>query len=106
MKPNPQFLVSGVGATTSAQWEKPGIKTHVAVAALSNEDAEIARDCLIPTLFREMKWPKAKVSFTRKGDEAVFTSDNFAWRICLDLDGEHSLADNLAASKRVSHFAH
>lgn len=106
MKVKPQCFASGLAATASAQWDKLGIKTHVAVAVLSNEDAEIARDCLIPTLFREMKWPKAKVSFTRKGDKTVFTSDNFAWCVCLDLDGEHSLADNLAASKRVSHFAH
>ncbi|MFM8716931.1 MAG: hypothetical protein ACKOF3_09155, partial [Spartobacteria bacterium] len=78
----------------AAQWDKLGIKTHVAFAVLSNEDAEIARDCLILPLFREMKWPKAKVSVTRKGDTAVFTSDTFAWRVCLDLDGEHPLADN------------
>ena len=45
-------------------------------------------------IFREMKWPKAKVSVTQKGGKAVFTSDTFAWRVCLDLDGEQPLADN------------
>jgi beta-mannosidase len=41
-----------------------------------------------------MKWPKSKVRLTRKGDQVIFTSDTFAWRVCLDLDGEHPLADN------------
>ena len=41
-----------------------------------------------------MKWLKAKVSVTCKGGKAIFTSDTFAWRVCLDLDGEQPLADN------------
>jgi beta-mannosidase len=78
----------------AAQWDKLGIKTHVAFAVLANDGGEIARDCLILPLFREMKWPKAKVTVTCKGGKAVFTSDTFAWRVCLDLDGEQPLADN------------
>lgn len=49
---------------------------------------------LILTLFREMKWPDAKVGVRRRGGKAIFTSDTFAWRVCLDLDGEHALPDN------------
>jgi beta-mannosidase len=41
-----------------------------------------------------MKWPNAKVRVTQKGGKAIFTSDTFAWRVCLDLDGELPLADN------------
>jgi beta-mannosidase len=78
----------------AAQWDKLGITTHVAFATLGNDGGEIARDCLILPLFREMKWPKSKVRLTRKGDQVIFTSDTFAWRVCLDLDGEHPLADN------------
>ena len=78
----------------AAQWDKLGITTHVAFATLGNDGGEIARDCLIPPLFREMKWPKSKVRLTRKGDQVIFTSDTFAWRVCLDLDGQHPLADN------------
>jgi beta-mannosidase len=78
----------------AAQWDKLGIKTHVAFAVLSNDGGEIARDCLILPLFCEMKWPKAKVSVTCKAGKAVFTSDTFAWRVCLDLKGEQALPDN------------
>jgi beta-mannosidase len=79
---------------SAARWDKLGIKTHVAFAVLSIESGEIARDCLLLPLFREMKWPKARVSVTRKGGTAIFTSDTFAWRVCLDLDGEQALGDN------------
>jgi beta-mannosidase len=78
----------------AAQWDKLGIKTHVAFAVLANDDGEIARDCLILPLFREMKWPQAKVRVTQKNGNAIFTSDTFAWRICLDINGEHALPDN------------
>jgi beta-mannosidase len=30
----------------------------------------------------------------REGSRAVFSSDVFAWRVCLDLDGELPLPDN------------
>jgi beta-mannosidase len=78
----------------AAQWDKLGLTTHVAFATLGNDGAEIARDCLILPLFREMKWPKAKVSVTRKGGKAIFTSDTFVWRVCIDLEGKEPLADN------------
>ena len=29
-----------------------------------------------------------------QGGKAIFTSDTFAWRVCLDLDGETRLPDN------------
>jgi beta-mannosidase len=45
-------------------------------------------------IVREMKWLNAKVRVTQKAGKAIFTSDSFAWRVCLDLDGEQPLADN------------
>ena len=41
-----------------------------------------------------MRWPKAKVKVARRGGKAVFSSDTFAWRVCLDLDGDRPLSDN------------
>ena len=62
----------------AAHWDNLVITTHVAFTILGNEGGEIARDCLILQLFREMKWPKSKVRSTRKGDQVLFTSDTFA----------------------------
>ena len=41
-----------------------------------------------------MAWPAAKVSVKRGGGKATFTCRTFAWRVCLDLDGEQALPDN------------
>jgi beta-mannosidase len=42
-------------------WDKLGVKSHVAFAILSREDGEVARDCLVLPLFKEMNWPKARL---------------------------------------------
>ena len=41
-----------------------------------------------------MLWPRAEVRVRREGGRAIFESDVFAWRVCLDLDGETRLPDN------------
>ncbi len=48
---------------------------------------------LLP-LFREMEWPRAEVRVSMRDGRAVFACDVFAWRVCLDLDGERPLPDN------------
>ena len=50
--------------------------------------------CTSPTYYREMQFPQARVRVRREGDRAIFESDAFAWRVCLDLDGERELPDN------------
>lgn len=78
----------------AARWDRLGIRSHVAFAVLADGPRELARDCLILPLFREMKWPEAQVRVTLRDGKAVFTSDTFVWRVCLDLDGERPLPDN------------
>ncbi len=54
----------------------------------------IARNRYFPHPFKAMTWPAANVSVRLEHGKAVFNSDAFAWGVCLDLDGERSLADN------------
>ncbi len=75
-------------------WDRLGVEKHVAFAVLSSDCREVARDALFLPLFREMHWPKAKVEMRRAAGKAVFTSKTFAWRVCIDLDGEKTLPDN------------
>jgi beta-mannosidase len=75
-------------------WDKLGVTTHVAFATLTVACKEVARDAFILPLFREMKWAKARVNVRRKEGQAIFTSNTFAWRVCLDLNGERALPDN------------
>ena len=41
-----------------------------------------------------MVWPVAEVKVRHEGGTAIFESDAFAWRVCLDLVGETRLPDN------------
>jgi len=78
----------------AAEWQRLGEKTHGAFAMLSRDGREAARDRLFLPFFKEMAWPPAKVAVQREGGQAIFRSDVFAWRVCLDLDGEMALPDN------------
>jgi hypothetical protein len=83
-----------IGEFDARAWDKLGVKSHVAFAILSNSTGEAARDALILPYFREMKWPQARVKVKVADGKAIFTSSTFAWRVCLDLDGEQALPDN------------
>ena len=73
---------------------KCGEQTHGVFARLSRQGAEIARDVLVLPLYKDMLWPEARIHVEQKADKVVFSSETFAWRVCLDLDGEKALPDN------------
>ena len=50
--------------------------------------AKSPRDRLFMPSFKEMVWPAAEVRVRHENGQAIFESDVFAWRVCLDLDGE------------------
>jgi beta-mannosidase len=75
-------------------WDRAGLKRHFAFAILSVDGKEVARDTMIAPLFREVKWPKARVNVRVKDGKAIFTGNTFAFRVCLDLDGDRALPDN------------
>jgi beta-mannosidase len=77
-----------------SDWLELGEKTHAAFALLCQNGRTIARDRLFLPFFKEMAWPEAAVKVRRKAGRAVFESETFAWRVCLDLDGEKPVPDN------------
>ena len=79
---------------SATEWDTLGINKHVAFARLVQKGSEVARDALVLPFFREMEWPKASVGVEVANGLATFTSDSFAWRVCLDLDGNKPLSDN------------
>ncbi|MCG3147983.1 MAG: Exo-beta-D-glucosaminidase [Verrucomicrobiae bacterium] len=91
LRPNVSTLLAEFSAR---HWDQLGRRTHVAFAILSHAGREVARDVLFLPTFREMKWPPTKVTVQSAGGQAIFTSRTFAWRVCLDLDGERALPDN------------
>ena len=80
------------------RWNDLGDQGHAAFAILSAAGREVARDTLFRPLYRDIQWPEARVSVRRDADpaspRAVFSSDSFAWRVCVDLDGEKAYPDN------------
>ena len=83
-----------VAEFSAATWDDLGVTTHGAFAILSLDGQEAARDRLFQPYYKELVWSKAQVRVRRGSSKAVFESDIFAWRVCLDLDGEHALPDN------------
>jgi hypothetical protein len=55
----------------------------------------IARNKLFEPLFKDLRWPQPQVSVRVENGAATFTSPTYVWGVCLDLDGEHPLADNM-----------
>ena len=83
-----------IASCDASELTRRGETTHIGFALLTREVREAARATLVQPFFREMKWPKAEVSVRRRKGMAIFESDAFAWRVCLDLDGEQPLQDN------------
>ncbi len=76
-------------------WDKLDVKTTAAFALLTDgAGTELSRDRLFLPYFKQLNWPKPSVKMTLKNGNAIFTSSKFAWRVCLDLDGEQPYADN------------
>jgi beta-mannosidase len=74
---------------------KRGEATHGAFARLTDGGGtEVARDRLFLPFFKDMTWPRAAVRMRRTKGNVTFSSTAFAWRICLDLDGEKAYPDN------------
>ncbi len=63
-------------------------------AMLSQNGELIARSRTFGPLFHEIAWPETRVQVEVRDGQAIFTSDAFAWNVCIDLDGEKKLADN------------
>ncbi len=76
------------------EWRRHGLDTHAAFAILKDDQGEIARDIFFQLFYKEMVWPSAKVVIRQSAGKAIFESQTFAWRVCLDLDGEKALPDN------------
>lgn len=76
-------------------WDRLNVKTSTAFARLTDDAGnEISRDRLFLPYFKQLSWPKPSVKVALKNGHAIFTSSTFAWRVCLDLDGEQAYPDN------------
>lgn len=77
-----------------SEWLDASRSAAFAVLFTGHTNRVIAQNKLILPLFKEMQWPEAKVGVTVRGGVATFSSETFAWGICLDLNGEGAVPDN------------
>ncbi|HTS19228.1 MAG TPA: hypothetical protein VMP11_16750 [Verrucomicrobiae bacterium] len=69
-------------------------RSSAAFAVLEENGAVLARHRLFLPMFKELRWASPRVSVRLRNGHATFLSPSFVWGVCLDLDGETSLADN------------
>ncbi len=98
--PVDQTLTVTLAANSSHVLHRFSADTHndsrhfVPFAMLEKDGTLLARNRLFDLTFKEMTWPQAQVHVEVKQGQASFTCEQFAWGVCLDLDGEMPLADN------------
>jgi beta-mannosidase len=84
-----------IGQFPLSEWEEQGYKETLAYAALLHWGRVMRQNRILMAPYKEITWPKADVSVTREQGRAVFSSDTFAWGVCLDPNGEADLPDDL-----------
>lgn len=78
-----------------SELEKIGFEHAGVFATLAESDAIIAQNKLFMARFKDLKWVDSPVRVERRGDKAVFSSETFAWGVCLDPDGDSPVCDDL-----------
>jgi beta-mannosidase len=90
----PPLAAVPLGRVSVAEWERLGPSRFGAFAVLLEKRRAVAQHRLFIKRFHELEFGGPKIEVRLKGEEAIFTADQFAWGVCLDLDGELPLADN------------
>lgn len=67
----------------------------LAFAVLHQDGRLLARNRYYEPLFKDLCWTRPEVSIHVDDGRASFKSPNFVWGVCLDLDGDSSLSDNI-----------
>jgi len=75
-------------------WDRAGRTTHGAFALLSDEGGTVSTHYLFRERFRDLIWTKPHIHMSREATCLRLYSEQFAWALCLDPDGEWSLEDN------------
>ena len=66
-----------------------------AFALLTKDGHTIAQNRLFMARFKDLKWADGEIRVERRGDTAVFSSDAFAWAVCLDPECDSPVPDDL-----------
>ena len=91
----PPNAATVIGEVPISHWDRIGVENSGAFAALIGKDRVIAQNRIFAARFRDLKFAEPQIKVERRGDYAVFSSPTFVWAVCLDMDGEASLEDDV-----------
>lgn len=77
------------------QWQRHGTRSSGAFAALLDDGLVVAQHRLFVERFKDLHLVTPQVTVERTADRVRLRSEAFAWAVCLDLDGEAPVPDNL-----------
>jgi beta-mannosidase len=75
-------------------WDLLGPTRHGAFSILSSGGRRLSIQRLFRARFKDLVWTPAKIQVERDKDRLRLLSDQFAWSVCLDTDGETAWPDN------------
>ncbi len=84
-----------IGEVQLDELRSRGYENAGAFAVLSNCGVAVAQNRLFMARFKDLRWGDPQVRVDRRGDKAVFSSDAFAWGVCLDPDGDSPVPDDV-----------
>ncbi|MDO8588719.1 MAG: hypothetical protein Q7T82_16950 [Armatimonadota bacterium] len=87
---------TAIGRLSIAEWDEIEVNRSAAYGVLQDADgALVAQNRLFRAKFKDLEFAPAEVSVSRDGERAVFSSAGFVWGVCLDVDGEADVADDV-----------
>ncbi|WP_319586256.1 sugar-binding domain-containing protein [uncultured Desulfobulbus sp.] len=90
--PNAAIVIDEISL---ADWKAIGEDVSGVFGILYKDGEPVSQNRLFVTKFKDLKWAKPEVSIERRGDKAIFRSPVFVWGVCLDIDGEAPVTDDI-----------
>lgn len=83
-----------IASLALADLEVAGSRASGAFAVLYDDGAAVAQHRLLVERFRDLDWGQPSIRVEADTGGAVLTADQFAWGVCLDVEGDRDLPDN------------
>jgi len=84
-----------LGEMPFSEWRSVGLEKAGAFALLVKDGRTAAQNRIFAARYKDIEWSEPQISILRKKERAVFASPVFVWGVCLDIDGEAPLADDV-----------
>jgi len=91
----PPNAATAVGDFSLSDWRSLGQRSAGAFAILLRDGRTAAQNRLFTAPFKDLELPEPRISIERRGGCVAFSSPTFVWAVCLDVDGEAPLSDDV-----------